>query len=468
MTRDKSPVFVFLALYLASPAALLFSSACSDDDTHTEIDAGNDMDAGMDAETIDAAQPDAAEEIDAAQSECVPETASFYVYDLSVMPPQYIEVPATCRRAGSHGLIFVADDIWDNPVTQSEVDVLSTAFDETTPADATRGIFAVTTGTFGETTDVDDNDRIFLLLLELPSYQGHEFDGYIRREDMIGGSHSNNAELLYLDAVRNDISSEYMLGVVSHEFFHMIHLNHDPAEESWLDETLAESSMVICGYLGDLAAWVPDFANNPNVQLTDNSPTFHYGAGMLFGTYLWERFGADTLTALVENTSTGVASLEDTLADMGYVGNFRALLSDWAAANFLDDTTVGDGRFGYTTFSVPALTTLGPYDVGENADARTVVPTGAFYYTFDLSTLSADTTVEVALDSTGWQDLDVKLITLAAGQTDTAEVLDVTPDAENSAFVVDAVGGPIDRLVVVVTSVGMSDISIDAVSVSSQ
>jgi hypothetical protein len=440
---------------------------CSDDDGGGTVPDGALPDGSVDGTAADADQQDGDVEPDGGQAACVPETATFWVYDLSVMPPEYIEVPATCRAAGDHGLVFVADEAWANPITEGEVAALSEAFESVTPADAARGIFDLTTQTFGEPTDVDQNDRVFLLLMELPSYQGNYFDGYIRREDMLGGSYSNDAEVLYLDGVRNSIDTEYMLGVVAHEFFHMIHINHDTAEEHWLDETLAEASMVLCGYLGDLGTWVADFASNPNVTLTDNAPTFHYGAGLLFGTYLLERFGEVYLAALVESAETGIASLENTLLDLGYDDTFPELLGDWAVANYLDDPTVGDGRYGYESFDLPELASVGPYAVGESAELRQVVPAGSFYYVFDVGTLSADSSVEVMVSSPGWQDLELRLVTMPSGQTGQAAVTAATPTAADTAFQVQGVGGSIDRLVVVVASTASSDVSVEGVSVTS-
>ncbi len=399
------------------------------------------------------------------EPDCIPERADFWVYDLSVMPPQYVETPATCRSAGNHGLVFVADDIWLDPVTQESVNTLSRAFNESTPADPDKGIYMLTTSTFGEPSDVDDNDRVFLLLLELPSYQGYQFDGYIRREDTLGGTYSNNAEILYLDAVRNDIASEYMLGVVAHEFFHLVHLNHDPWEESWLDESLAQATMILCGYFGDLYAWVPNYTNNPNQMLVDNSPTFHYGAGFLFGGYLLERFGGSYLSALVENTSTGVYSMEETWADLGYDLSFREILGDWAAANWLDEPGLGDERhFGYTAFSVPTINTVGPIEPGVVAGTRTIKPTGALYYEFDVGSLPADSDSTVILVSPGYESLETRVMIHPNDDKSAAIVHYPVLDGTESAFSINGAGDSINRVVLGIVSLAEDDVTIESVT----
>jgi hypothetical protein len=287
---------------------------------------------------------------------CSEPARSFWIYDLSVMPPAYKQIPATCQGYGDHSIIYVADDIWGTKMDAAKVAKVKAAFETATPADPARGIYDIATSTFGKPTDVDGNDRITLLYYKIAGYGGYQFDGFIRAEDMIGGANTNSAEVLYLDGVRNDVGAEYMLGVAAHEFEHMILLNNKQNEVGWLDETMAETSMIACGYLGDLKDWVgADFALNPTQSLTTEPPNFNYGAGFLFGGYLHERFGGPLFTAIVQEPSTGIAGIDKALAAQGKTDTFKTILADWAAANFLDLPTLQDGRFGYKAFDVPAM-----------------------------------------------------------------------------------------------------------------
>ncbi|MFH2009642.1 MAG: hypothetical protein ABI333_23820 [bacterium] len=429
----KRATLLTITLLLTVPVA-----ACGDDD------GGPGPDATADASLI----PDAEVGQDAeVTTECTLPPRDFWVYDLSVMPPTWLQVPSTCRAQGTHGIVYVADDIWDADLNQQDVDQVLTAFDESTPADTGSGIFTLTTATFGEPTDVDTNDRVILFYSELPGYGGYEFDGYIRREDVLGGQNSNGAEMLYLDGVRNDPGGEYMLGVVAHEFVHMIHLNHDQNEASWLEESLAEASMILSGYFGDLATWVAnDFAPNPNQTLTTDGQTFNYGAGFLFGGYLVQRYGADFLTALVEEPADGVTGFEATLTAEGHSESFRELLGDWALANFLDAPTVGAGEFGYSAFTVPAM------DAYTSAVPSQVIPRGlsphaARYVVFELTT-GTGATLEVALSSTSWADLELRYAVYADGDTSTAEPGSFAMTAQNDVLVISNVGGALDRVVI--------------------
>ena len=458
-------VFVLSLLFAFSTAA------CSDDDSGApQQDAQVLVDAGLDATTQqDAAQQPDASEPDGATSACEPAQREFWAYDLSVMPPRYVQVPATCRAAGPHSLIYVADDIWGDSVDQAEVDDLLAGFEQETPADPTKGIYEMTTGTFGAPSDIDNNGKVILFVLELQGYQGYQFDGFIRREDVLGGNYSNQAEMVYVDGVRNDLGSPYLLGVLSHEFFHMIHLNYDQNEDHWLDETLAESSMVLCGYYGDLDGWVANnYVKGTNTSLMDNTEQYNYGAGFLFGAYMLERFGPEFLGALVADQNNGASSIEETMAAQGEDESFADLLADWGVANFLDNPAVGDGRYGYTAFDVPPVWLSGNYVPGESSSSKTVVPSGVVYMKLDVSGLAEDSTVEATVDTTNWQDLEVRMIAYSSSNPDQSRVLVGDLTAAQSTITAENVGGDFDELIFVLVNTGSASITVNSIQFAAQ
>ena len=405
---------------LAALLALSLAGACSDDASP----------AG-DAAAVDA-PPDAG--LDAAPLPCDLAPQTFWLYDLSHMPPGYVQQEFTCRGQGLHENLWVSDDIWGAPFDQTDVDNVLAAFDHATPADGAHGIYDNDTSTFGDPTDVDGNGRIDLLYYSLAGYGGYEFDGFIRREDILGGTDSNDAEVLYLDGVRNDPAGDYMLGVIAHEFEHMIMLAHDTGEDSWLDESLAEAAMVRSGYLGDLSAWVAsDFAGNPTQTLTDDSATFNYGPGFLHD--------------LVADPGHGVASLATVLTAHSDDPDFGDLLTHWAVANFLDAPDLDGGVYGYTAFDVPALAattvTLGtPTPVTASVAAHS-----ARYFTVDLSAATVGLCYQLTVGGVG------------AGQTAAALLLYPASDRRQATVTLDPAGGftleaGIDRATLVLVETG--------------
>ena len=51
-----------------------------------------------------------------------------------------------------------------------------------------------------------------------------------------------------------------MIGVMAHEYQHLIHWGRDPAEESWLNESMSELAMAVLGYedTANLHAYLQD------------------------------------------------------------------------------------------------------------------------------------------------------------------------------------------------------------------
>lgn len=432
------------ALWLAVPSLL---TACGDDDSHPSVDAATDaaVDTGTDGATD--AEPDAGP-----TEACPTETRDFIVYDLTSMPPSYPTRTFHCAAAGQHGVIWVEDSIWEAELTQTDALGVLKAFDQETPVDPSLGIYEVTTSTFGAPPDVDGNGKVFLVFYDLGSYASTDFDGFIRPEDVLGTTHSNHADIVYLDGARNDPTSEYVLGVLAHEFQHLIHLAYDPDEVNWLDETMSETSMVLCGYLGDLTAWVPSFLSDPNQTLTHDNPGFNYGAGMLFGTYLLERFGAGFFTDLEADPDNGIVAIDSALASHSAGETFETVLADWALANFLDAPDVGDGRYGYQTFDLGPVHAFGA-SLPTAAIPRTVEPHAAYYFRFSFSA-AENSTAEVQLTSDSWQDLSFRWAAYPDGAPEQAVTGAFEMSSASDTLVVPGVGGSVDRLVLAAVEIG--------------
>ena len=442
------PSLLGSALALALAVVTGSGAGCGDDDGGPTPDAG--VDAGADGSAPDGGSLDAGP--DGGQTSCPADTQDFVVYDLTVMPPGYPSRTFHCAAAGDHGIVWVEEGIWQSDMSQAQAEEVLEAFDRATPADASQGIFERTTTAFGEPTDVDGNDRVYLLFYELGSYSGSEFDGFIRREDVLGGTHSNQAEILYLDGVRNVPTSDYVLGVIAHEFVHLIHLAHDTDERNWVEEILAEAAMLHSGYLGDLDTWVPDYLDNPNQTLTADNPGFHYGAGFLFGGYLLERFGVSFLTALVEQTEDGIVGIDATLGDLGELDTFETLLGDWALANYLDAPAVDDGRFGYTGLDLDPIASFA-LALPQSPITRNVQPHASYHFGLQLS-VGAGAAVEIQLDSAQWQDLTFRWAAHPDGAPDQAVTGSFEMSGAADTLVIPAVGGTVDRVHLVTVELG--------------
>jgi hypothetical protein len=286
-----------------------------------------------------------------------PVNKEFWTWYLQEMPPEDVKVQATCRGVGENLYVFVNDADWQRPVTQADVDRIIEVFDRSSPAHPHKGIYQIATEVFGPPPDKDGDPRIYILISELGEFRGHHFDGFFRYVDQTDQKGSNHLDMLYLDA--HDPASEYHLGVLAHEFQHLIHWRHDPEEEGWVNEALSEVSMILCGYYTD-KKHVETFLKHPDRPLVT---TVHgmtsYGACLLWATYIYDRLGKEFLGRWIMEPSEGIKGFEDALKHMA-VGatqrvapTFNTLFADWMVALYLNNPEVQNGVYAYKSLALP-------------------------------------------------------------------------------------------------------------------
>jgi immune inhibitor A len=209
---------------------------------------------------------------------------------------------------------------------------------------------------FGEEFNpgIDDDPHIYVIYA---SGLGRGVSGYFNSSDSYNplvNEYSNAHETYMLSATEN-LAAEYTYGVLAHEFQHMIHFASDRNETSWLDEGFAEVAYFLNGYEMDAKPWL--YTSDPDLQLTtwdpDNSPP-HYGQSFLYLSYFLDRFGKEATQALVKNPENDISSVDHTLTSLGITDPLTGetvtaddVFMDWAAALYLKDGTVGDGRYTY-------------------------------------------------------------------------------------------------------------------------
>ncbi len=76
--------------------------------------------------------------------------------------------PSTCRAVGNNCYIFVEDTSWNKGrVTQATADSICAYFDSKTPANPSKGVYQMNTEAFGNPPNVDDDQKIIILLLDI-------------------------------------------------------------------------------------------------------------------------------------------------------------------------------------------------------------------------------------------------------------------------------------------------------------
>lgn len=208
---------------------------------------------------------------------------------------------------------------------------------------------------------VDNDPHLYILL---GSDLGSSLAGYYSSFDQYSPEahrYSNGHEMFILNADGVDLGDEFTYGVLAHEFQHMIHWYRDLNEETWLNEGFSELAALINGY--DPGGFDYSYTSDPDLQLNDWGDSVgendsHYGASFLFVAYFLDRFGEDATKTLVGNPENGMNSIDKVLSDLderdpdtGEIITANDFFADWAVTNFINDGSVGDGRYVYKLYN---------------------------------------------------------------------------------------------------------------------
>ncbi len=210
------------------------------------------------------------------------------------------------------------------------------------------------------TPGVDGDPHIYVLYA---GNLGSNIGGYYSSSDEynpIVRQYSNGHEAYVLTSSQ-PLGDQYAYSTLAHEFVHMIQFPTDRNDVSWINEGFAELGAFLNGYDVGGADWA--YVQKPDLQLNDwatnDSPDFglHYGQSFLYLTYFLDRFGEAATKALTANPVNDLASVDDTLKTLnatdpqtGKLITADDVFMDWAAALYLMDGNVGDGRYTYHNY----------------------------------------------------------------------------------------------------------------------
>ena len=213
------------------------------------------------------------------------------------------------------------------------------------------------------TPGVDNDPHIYVLYIR---GVGQSTGGYFSTPDEYNPAvfkYSNGHELFIFNADGESLTDEYTYGTLAHEFQHMIHWNLDLNESSWMNEGFSEVASFLNGY--SVGGSDSTYAQNPDLPLTEwtslsNDPNVtvaHYGESFLFLTYFLDRFGDKVTQAVVKDQANSLESIDDTLSALNVTDKQTGkaitaddVVMDWMAAMYLQDSSVGDGRYAYHNY----------------------------------------------------------------------------------------------------------------------
>ena len=388
----------------------------------------------------------------------VGDQVSFWKWDLSVMPPLWIQCPSTCRAVGELSYIFVADDQWNLHINQANVDTAMMYLESKTLNTNEYGIVQMDTLSFGSIPDAIDNDPKFIVFYSaLGSFGGSVFDGYFsvynqvyewQAQQMNPPGHSNECEMIYLSCHPYSPVSMTRLSVLSHELEHMIHWGMDVDEDTWVDEGCAEYAMYLFGYPDPIVS----FPQNPNNNLIDWGQQFSdYIQTYLFMLYISDHFGGGPIIKqLVAEPANSIQGVDNTLLPLSNYDGFADNFAYWTAANFMDDVNIYNGEYGYYSIDLPDFS-YQHYHTNFPASGNGTIEAWAAKYI----KLVSDFPLLCSFIGSGNQYYKIKVLKIDnAGQS---EVEDVEVDVNGNADF--TITGDFDYFIVMVSNAGYSDAS---------
>ncbi|MCH7954102.1 MAG: immune inhibitor A, partial [Chloroflexi bacterium] len=272
-------------------------------------------------------------------------------FDVIVLPvnpdqhPTFRTVSAALRVISEHAYFYVERA---RGVPDSEVDEAAAAFEER--------IWPTVTAAFGlpPTPGVDGDPRIAILHADIGSAVG----GYVIDSDRYPADavpHSNGREIIYMNERFRPFGSAQYAFVLAHELQHLIHVESDEDEASWVNEGLSEYAgrLVIPG-----SRSYGSYLDQPDTQLNawgyEGGTGVHYEKSGLFFIYLMEQTGGD-VRALARQAANGVQGVADYMQAAGEPRSFADLVADWAVANLIDAPS---GPYGYEALEIGAPATI--------------------------------------------------------------------------------------------------------------
>ncbi|MEA3266464.1 MAG: FlgD immunoglobulin-like domain containing protein, partial [Candidatus Fermentibacteria bacterium] len=300
------------------------------------------------------------------------------------MSPHFEQSVCTVRGKTDRGYVVVKDEEWLVTIDQADVDSILEHWENSSPGPyPDQGIYEIDSLSFGDPPDELDNDpRIYLMWYEF----GVNADGFFFFFDEYpDGTYpeypSNECEVLYLNPTSSGgASGDYMHAVVAHEFQHMIHWKYDDDESTWVNEGMSELAMWFYGHPDNISS----FNGNPDNNLTVWDGNWaDYIKTYLWSLYFFEQYGGHaTVYALVHEPLNSMAGFDAVLDDYGYTENTEDIFIDWAVANYLDDTTIADGRYGYIGDELPTFYPAGTYSSYPVDATKAVKHWATDYYRF--------------------------------------------------------------------------------------
>ncbi|MFN2134385.1 MAG: hypothetical protein ACK2UK_00420 [Candidatus Promineifilaceae bacterium] len=208
---------------------------------------------------------------------------------------------------------------------------------------------------------------------------------------------SNEREMFVMNG--RYFGSDFYLGVLAHEFRHMIESNYSESDVDWEKEGSAVLASELAGQVNNGVARANEFLAAPDQQLNswaESGVSSYYGQGYLFNQYIYDRLGGTLYRTFATSPLPGFLSLDALSDGQGdTLPNGEMLWLDWLVALVLHEHPQANEKY---RFSIAGLDTAAFSSLEEDMP-QTVFQYAADYYHLPLKggqiSFSGDTDVSL-------------------------------------------------------------------------
>ena len=199
----------------------------------------------------------------------------------------------------------------------------------------------------------------------------------------------------------------YVLGgggyesVLAHEFQHLVDYWYDKNQgQTWENEGASMLAMMFTGFEENVLYRANAFLAEPDVQFntwSNNNYTPHYGRGLLFHTYIFDRFGKDFYKIWHQYPVGDLVGLGQALQDQGIDTTGEQVWFDWLVSLALigQDNLPEQYSYDYTPELSDYLLTLDPLNTKLLAGLPRTVEDSVHQYGSDFYRIKSETAVTV-------------------------------------------------------------------------
>jgi hypothetical protein len=365
-------------------------------------------------------------------------------------------INAVCKEIGEQCYFFVDTEVNNHPSPQ-QIESLVNVYDTSFIPNLTQ--------LYGPVPDeFDNNPRIFILIIPNEGWVGY-FDPAHQMADstvwQIWGKHSNQKEMIYLS---DNVFSYGADVVLAHEFGHMLHWGRDHSpeppgnpvkywEDAWIDEgfaTFAPVYLIEDVNLQDVYDNQAFFAYEPDLSLINFIGGASYNQVKLWMTFMFEHYGEEIfISTLINDQANGIEGVLNTLDSLGYPQSFDDTFEQWIIANYLDNKTYRNGKYGYFHYNFPLCSIAASHTQFPTGTKTGSVSSYAADYIRYSSTIPRD--IYIHFDGVDTSRFRVTFLKLGSANSQIYSIEALSLDSLNSAtFYADSLGIEVKKIIMVV------------------